>query len=294
MPNVIHRTMADAAQFQYPQKATVDVLVGPEKKLFVVYENIFVARSPYFLVACLTGQKAKKILVLPSDDPETFNSYIAYACSKALTDETSPELLHLIQVYCLANRLGDWQTSNDLMDKMLATRDGKSEVPTVEDITYAYSQSVKGSLLRRMIVDLYLHRLRHDRNHSALLNRVDAPMDFMRDLALQFVAEVRDCYDTSGYRRERRDLNPCTDYCSYHQHDEIRAPWVGYCKDRGGPDSAVEAHQIATKRGNMATDPPFGLLKPLRTLSAGKEESGNVFGGESDSRHGRSNAGSNG
>nr|POF17829.1 hypothetical protein CFP56_13241 [Quercus suber] len=199
--------------------ATVKVVVGQEKRIFVIYKDIFTSRSDFFLAACASQWKEPDgAIELPEDDPDIFNIYVACVCSADLTGEivAGNEYTVMIQTYFMADKFSDRRTANLIMDAMITFETQKKSFVLSKNIDLCYRGSMPGSPQRRLLVDLWVHLgdLEQFKRQAEAL-----PTDFVRDVATAFLkARAEQRPKIPKYSLILTDKNFWAARCQYHLH----------------------------------------------------------------------------
>ncbi|KAK3717457.1 hypothetical protein LTR37_005847 [Vermiconidia calcicola] len=213
----------------------VMVLVGPSKTRATVPKCIL-TRSSDFLAACCKGEwkEAKtKTIKLPEIDPDSFSIYLQWLYKSELVtveqgchDEAGvrdlsgdekfriagKELMALLKLAVLADKLGDLELSNATVDALKHAMDTLDCGPGVEEIPLVYEQLPENSPIRRMMVDNYTVIVTPK---YLMDNKKLFPPDFFFDLMMNLVKnEPEGIPNSQPY--------PC-DKCKYHQHND-KAP----------------------------------------------------------------------
>ncbi|KAF2766627.1 hypothetical protein EJ03DRAFT_384517 [Teratosphaeria nubilosa] len=166
-------------------KGYFKVHVGPDKVEFVVHANIVVPRSPFFEAASSkrwTAGRPGKPFELLDEAPEVFSDYLQLIYQNRVAREIPILLDKYIKLYCMADKLGDLDSANVVMDKMMFFT---KETPTESAVKLAYEGTVDRSPMRRIMVHTYLGRPLPPQFELKKL-----PREFLEDL-LKEVAEVK-------------------------------------------------------------------------------------------------------
>nr|POE64971.1 hypothetical protein CFP56_65929 [Quercus suber] len=142
---------------------TFNVLVGPEKKKFVLCKDLFMARSDYFAAACSGRWRQDDAdIELLADDPDTFNNYVASIYSSDIIVEINIDNAYetMIKTYFLADRLGDRENSNNIISTMIRWElENKCFQKVKWCNTKNYMISVPGLVFHHRPCAILLHRL---------------------------------------------------------------------------------------------------------------------------------------
>jgi hypothetical protein len=148
------------------------VRVGPEdcQQDFLLHEGIICARSEFFHRA-MNGnwaEKTKRLVELPADEPKTVALYVSLVYTGAISSstddhETTPDefqahILAIVKLYILAEKLRDKTAKNAALKTIhndIAAEFTANKLPNAEIIQLMYENTLKGSLGRRLMVDLW-------------------------------------------------------------------------------------------------------------------------------------------
>jgi hypothetical protein len=192
----------------YTEYVEVIVGTGSQQKQFMVHKQLLTERSLFFKKA-LSGNwieaKERKVK-LPEDDHEAFHVYV----NLLYTDQISPvpasqpgdldpvttatnEHVRYVNLYILADKLQDVETQNKALAALLTASleirsDQRRYIPGIPAIPKAYAYTTPGSMLRKMIVDIWTKY----GNVGCLKPDMDYPMAFLRE-CLASVLEKRVC-----------------------------------------------------------------------------------------------------
>lgn len=126
----------------------------------------------------------------------------------------------LIRLFLLADKLKDPQMMNMAIDEIVRMVEKDGLIPAHVDL--AYNSTPRGSVLRRLFRDVYLHEA-ESMECQEFLRTHDLHSDFWRDVSLEYFSlkiekdpnqSIREVYGLSIAR------DKCADKCCYHQHDE--------------------------------------------------------------------------
>lgn len=126
----------------------------------------------------------------------------------------------LVEIYLLADRLQDVQTTNLVIDEIVRFGSQEMENPDAPVISLIYDATVHGNPLRKWARDTQAYDT-SSRRHL-LLHVGDYPADFKRDVAVELV-RIRDSDVRASrllWRSNVRGHSELVDKCRYHVHDE--------------------------------------------------------------------------
>ncbi|EED13876.1 conserved hypothetical protein [Talaromyces stipitatus ATCC 10500] len=178
----------------------LDVVVGGDQnEIFSIHERLIRASSPFFDKAMSRKWKEslERTIKLPDNEPKIFQLYVHwlyYGTLPVLCDEPglcgNAEYLELVKAYTLGDKLLDSRFQNAVIDAIVEksqskARDGRIWFPVGSPIEYAYSNTNESSPIRKLLLDMYVHRGHrywlHDYGNSASI-----PHSFLLGLASRF------------------------------------------------------------------------------------------------------------
>lgn len=198
------------------------VRVGTAGAEVFIHQNL-VCESSMFFRSMLTHkwkESADRIVLLPYDDPITFNVYAEWKytgkilSSIADQDDTNQEeWLHLVQAYILGDKLQDGPFKDAVLDSIIAKSNvavnGFHYFPIQNITTFIYANTIPNSPLRRLLVDQHVFHGRASWMEGGSVNDVDK--EFLFDL----------CVSLLQHRPQPPGLAPdkVEVTCMYHEHD---------------------------------------------------------------------------
>ncbi|KAK3642402.1 hypothetical protein LTR56_010755 [Elasticomyces elasticus] len=203
----------------------IRVLVGPTKQEFMVHKDVITSRSHFCKAATSERWSASgsQALKLPADDPDVFSGYLRCLYKDFVDiEDISKNQEQVINIYVLADKLGDATSKNIITDKYAEWSDSAYKIPDVELVNHAFNNTANNSQLRRMFVDFYVH----EGSATILKDAVKcASLEFRTALLTAFV-DLRDdqewedepVSEAFGQRVSERDT------CFYQEHDELCLP----------------------------------------------------------------------
>ncbi|PLB48318.1 hypothetical protein P170DRAFT_448051 [Aspergillus steynii IBT 23096] len=151
------------------QGRTIDIVVGVERKVYSVHEQLIRASSVFFdkVMAGEWTESRQRTVQLPDDDPEIFALYVHWLYCGTLPvfcDEPDPakndEYMGLIKAYVLGDKLLDAEFHNAVIDAIV--EESRSEAqdkhlwfPGEKVIEYAYENTTERAPIRRLLVDMW-------------------------------------------------------------------------------------------------------------------------------------------
>ncbi|KAK6397789.1 hypothetical protein LTR65_005037 [Meristemomyces frigidus] len=143
----------------FRHKTEVIVGTGASRESFTFHIEVLCARSSFFKAACARWKDGKPIKLV-DDDPETFNRYLQCVYQDKLPD-IGPQgsLDHFVDVYVLADQLGDLQSNNIIIDGLTRISNESGRVPAAGLVSRAWNVTPANSPLRRLLLDFIVHEL---------------------------------------------------------------------------------------------------------------------------------------
>jgi hypothetical protein len=171
----------------------VTVLVGAEEKRFILHQDLVCAKSKFFKVACSNRWREgqERIVRLPEAEAATFKVYSTWIYSGDIEEDactpTSDKRdrfaaqTSLIKLYLLGDTLDDIQLRNRTI-RMLSTSVKRLDaIPGISNVDQIWESTVSGSLLRKMIIDLFIWIA----DHSYFVKSIHRfPASFVQEVAV--------------------------------------------------------------------------------------------------------------
>jgi len=140
----------------------VKIFVGPEKKMFVLDEELLCERVDYFRGCFKSGFKEsqKKVLNLVDDDGEAFTHVVDWVYGHSLECEDGgahhplnmqKHLLHWIKTWILADKLGMDDLATRTVDLFALCLEDNWNLER-EEVSYVYRNTLESSPLRSILV----------------------------------------------------------------------------------------------------------------------------------------------
>ena len=208
----------------------IEVLVGPEKKLFTVHQDIMCDRSPFFRAACSERwQQGSKAIELLDHDPEIFDTYLLCVykdkintggseenkCDADITDFDG-NYDRLLRTYILADKLGDVVTTNMVIEEMIEYSAKAKLFPAAFDLQLGFAETCETSPVQLLFVDHFVHEA-GVRSIEWLCSEEEVPEQLLRRVLIRRaqlemenpLKKVCDVYQT-GFTAAQK--------CRCHQH----------------------------------------------------------------------------
>ncbi|KAK3711482.1 hypothetical protein LTR37_009661 [Vermiconidia calcicola] len=146
---------------KYEFSEHLQVVVGSEKKHFIVHKDVITCRSPFFAAASAerwNNSGDVKPIELPDEDPKIFSTYLQwlYHAEVVVEDKPNNEFSELIKAYIMADKFGDLTCANAIADEIIRSGIIHNCIPTVSDIHTAFEDTPDGSPLRKLLVDFWM------------------------------------------------------------------------------------------------------------------------------------------
>ena len=202
---------------------TAEVVVGKDKVKYIIYTDVLCKRSNFFKSAYSKRWSfADKPIQLPDQDPEIFSHYLScvYGGELRSENEEKSQLMHLAQLYILADALGDLKSANMAIDEFIRYSDEKEGLPGIQTTTLVMEATLDNSPLRQLIVDYYVHEA-SAKWFNGDVHGIEPPKELFQAVAKEYVRlkyqagredKVTDVFD------KRKTDSP---RCQYHQHDVL-------------------------------------------------------------------------
>lgn len=186
-------------KYRRPQEI-VYVVVGPEGKKFGVHKDQLCASSDY-LKAAFGGSFQEAVrgeVVLKETSAMAFGMMVEWLYTGKITEELcqdrglsnadklakdKPTIPQLLDVWILADYLLAPQLQNFLVN-MMESKHMKRAVPPVNDFTYFYQHTQKGSPMRQFLVDLCIFRFRGEDGNAYRTNIGFMPREMASDIMI--------------------------------------------------------------------------------------------------------------
>ena len=208
----------------------IEVLVGPEKKLFAVHRDVICDRSPFFRAACSERwQQGSKAIELLDDDPEIFDTYLLCVykdkintggseenkCDADITDFDG-NYDRLLRTYILADKLGDVVTTNMVIEEMIEYSAKAKLFPAAFDLQLGFAETCETSPVQLLFVDHFVHEA-GVRSIEWLCSEEEVPEQLLRRVLIRraqlemenLSKKLCDVYQFSFTAAQK---------CRYHQH----------------------------------------------------------------------------
>lgn len=175
----------------------VEVGTGENSKTYTIYSNALTTRSLFFRKA-LSGpwkESEERLVHLPEDDFRTFELYLHYiynnefACISNSPDNRygKIERCALARLYVMCEKLQETRAKNSIVKALSASiytvrYENRCVMPEFEVVDILYRGTIKGSPVRRMLVDIFAGGVS---SKCMSTNGVDKyPGEFLQELAV--------------------------------------------------------------------------------------------------------------
>ena len=200
----------------------VVVLVGESKVKFNTHKDILCKSSTFFEAALSKEwlENKTRTIELPRDKPNLFSTYLQWAYSGVLVDESTDcedaaraaIFSHLAGVYVLADKLGSLALKNCTLDQITSHSQTWNIIPHPTWVNFVYDNTVENSKLRDWIVDRYIHTA------ASSCGKLDSVKLLPTELVSQYMTQTMEfrvlgttCNGLPKGKKER---------CYYHEHDD--------------------------------------------------------------------------
>ncbi|CZT21632.1 uncharacterized protein RCC_07497 [Ramularia collo-cygni] len=198
--------------------AYITVLVGPEKKAYIVHENTIVHHSAFFRAACLGRFKESKerLVRLPEASCDIFEILIHWTYTKeiliqgigfAADRQGIRRYRRLAATWVLADQLEVRELRNATIDSILKLQKEIKVKPSFGAMTIAYQQTTEHSTLRALIRDSYTRGF--PSKWLKTISREKFPLEFLFDCAV-----------SAGTGFTKPPSPGISSKCRYHEHEE--------------------------------------------------------------------------
>ncbi|KAK3667785.1 hypothetical protein LTR22_001230 [Elasticomyces elasticus] len=194
---------------------------------FVIHKDFAHYRSPYFKTA--HDQHPGELMTFEQPDWSVWSRYIQvlyFGIVHIEKHEYHYTVEDLFDLYMLAEKLGDLQSMNTIIDATIewfAESPPLYRLPSLQDIGHVFTKSAADSRLKRWLIDYYLHEACEQDMADADNVAADGLEDFWVEVAKEFVklkmgrprGRVSDVFGSKPSERLK---------CHYHQHSEEFPP----------------------------------------------------------------------
>ncbi|KAK6419060.1 hypothetical protein LTR95_017109 [Oleoguttula sp. CCFEE 5521] len=159
--------LLSAKSIQYKDTLTVKVGMAPNDHIYTVHKDFIALRSTFFKSATSRGWKKGDTPVdLSEHDTISFEAYLHCVYAKEILfeePESSADLSiladfeNLLNLYILADKLGDLMTANYVIDELIRRSDSRDALPCHSDTSHTIGEVAASSPLRRLLVDWSVH-----------------------------------------------------------------------------------------------------------------------------------------
>jgi hypothetical protein len=214
-----------------PKPKFATVLVGESEEPFVVHEHLLTHHSEFFRAALTGGFKESKdkVVKLHETDPFIFECFVHWlyyqrfpSASKGddetlvqsweATSEDGILTTNLIKMYILADSRIVPALQRQVVDRLFR-RIHEVDLPTRDDVVYAFENLKSNSPLCRFLVDVGIHYGWYDANgikQSEAKGHEHWPAEYLFAFACRATEVVMNMI--------MNDNHFCLDKCDYHEH----------------------------------------------------------------------------
>lgn len=217
----------------------VTIHVGKSRAAFHVHMNHVCRVSPV-LKSAFTGkfkETAEKSMDLPENDPDVFELFLQWVYEKTcqlpagdINEEIDKRYMQLAQLYVLADQLLVIELKNYVIDLYFEITTQTDRLPRPAVVFYVYENSMKGSPLRKLLVQSYSCMLDlgwyKNKSNAEILS--ENP-EFASDLAITFASQIR----SNDQLRSERGLG---DKKSYYEASRYVLSHSNYHRIKGNLD----------------------------------------------------------
>lgn len=243
----------------------VTIWVGPERKRFLLHEELICARSKFFHSAFKSDfeESARKEMSMPEDDPITFGHLVDWlylrrvSCAYADEDETDPESfgidhplwdraetvreLQWAKLWVLADKIGDDALKLEAQHKYANILESFPSFPSsVEAVRYVYENTLESAEIRRVLVDCTVRAYYQQQDTQVAALTMSASSDFAIGVLAKMAEHMniqtqKECTYEFGCKLHRGA-------CGYGPDKSLWATWVeeGYNAGMNGQPMPTE------------------------------------------------------
>lgn len=198
----------------------VNLVVGEGERIFIVHEALLRQHSVFFESATKEEwmENRDRTIPLPTDDPDVVDLYMQWIYTTKLpTRQPKSEVTDndevfslLINAFVFGDKIQDGNFRDGTIDALVRTvhtpaQDGTHYYPGIRRLDQAYKGTMKGSPLRRLLTDMYVHHAKGD--WSVQTDNCELLQDLTRELL-----------DTRPTPSAQDPTAAGTCSCSYHHH----------------------------------------------------------------------------
>lgn len=195
----------------------VTIVVGSAKKDFTVHKELLVFYSGYFRAAFNGSfvEAAEKKIELLDIEANIFEEFHAWLYTRKIASEDGKNLkmLDLVNLWIFGDRFQVPMLQNHVMDAIFI----KEESERVLDayvFKVAYEKTVKGSLLRKALIEILAYRLNHG-NDDCTSSMADRRHAFY---TVEILADLVKELNSARINKVAYGLAPKRDKCFFHVH----------------------------------------------------------------------------
>lgn len=212
------------------------MVVGPEKKKFVVHKNIITARSPFFEKACSemwSRSGPHDGVELPETDPAIFDVYLHCIYTNdvdvghenfQLHDEEDMAWgdrmdLRMAKTYILADYLRDVCAANSIMKSLISRNEEASNIASSFTMSLIFKNATHDSPIRMLMLDYLVHQAAKT-TIEIVCNDETIPRSVLGEVLVRKVSLEEEHVDSILREAINPDFVSDQKQCHYYQHDE--------------------------------------------------------------------------
>lgn len=224
-------------KFRYDFSQSFDVLVEPERKRFSVYYDILTERSGFLKAARSSRwiQDSQQPTDLTDLDPEVFSNYLQLvytgkyihldANSSSFPEATGlvashpfyPQMMALVKLYVLADKLGDLTSMNLAMDEFITIHQQSPVIVPFLLMAWIYKFTPPSSPLRTVVRNIVLFEADFDFYKDEKTKQL--PVELLLDV-LREDSRLKESNPDKPIAELYNVPISGVDKCRYHQHDD--------------------------------------------------------------------------
>ena len=220
----------------------VHIFVGEEQKDFLVHKQLICNYSPCFDAAFNQDFEEAKtgIMKLPKISVEICELFLGWLYTMSLWDSSAkleewPKTSDLMKLYVFADVAKIPSLKNLCIDAISQISDVEGQFP-IASIAYVYQNTIKGSPIRRFIVD----SLAWEYSPDAFFEMADYLTPEIRLEAMVAMRKVICCYSAKTPGKAKKLVSPLADTSNYHEVDvKVEVKTIAKDTGKGAPVKAL-------------------------------------------------------
>ncbi|KAK6430829.1 hypothetical protein LTR95_013014 [Oleoguttula sp. CCFEE 5521] len=205
---------------------TFEVLVGTggHQKRYTIHDDNVVHRSSFFRSARSSPWcNGAKPVDLTDESPHNFEIYMHCVLTGEVDittfDNGALRYIEYFETYALADKLGDLEVANVVIDSLITEKKKGTHLPNHSDDKVAYNKTSKGSPLRQLLTFWHVHMWSGKGAQNVEMDYELFPPELVQDIAREMIA-----LKTANTGRLVGSVF-CQDVqkmpkCLYHQHND--------------------------------------------------------------------------